>query len=58
MSNIEEYKRVFILGAGSSISHTKGKFPTINQFFIKAQELCILNKYGSFQNVGKYRQNK
>src|SRR5690554_5269110 len=34
-------KTVWILGAGASIGHTKGQFPSINQFFSKAKELGI-----------------
>jgi hypothetical protein len=26
-------KRCFVLGAGASIGHTRGQFPTVNQFF-------------------------
>ncbi|MDP1854123.1 MAG: hypothetical protein Q8L26_08005 [Candidatus Omnitrophota bacterium] len=33
-----ESKRIYILGAGSSIAHSKGDFPSIKQFFIKARE--------------------
>lgn len=32
-------KRIYILGAGSSKGHSKGIFPSINQFFTKAKEL-------------------
>jgi len=32
-------KRVYILGAGSSIGHSKGKFPSIEGFFRAAREL-------------------
>jgi len=30
-------KTVFILGAGASISHSKGSFPSYNDFFTKAK---------------------
>jgi hypothetical protein len=36
--------RVFILGAGASIGHTAGAFPSINTIFKKAVELNILNE--------------
>ncbi len=48
-------KRVFILGAGSSISHSKGLFPTINSFFkvAKNNELAI-NLAGEYTTVVDY----
>ncbi|MCJ7635962.1 MAG: hypothetical protein MUO21_00565 [Nitrososphaeraceae archaeon] len=36
-------KTVFILGAGASISHSKGKFPSYNDFFTKARTLNLIN---------------
>ncbi len=36
-----DVKKVFILGAGSSIAHTNGQFPSIDKFFAKASELGL-----------------
>jgi hypothetical protein len=38
---MNQKKTVYILGAGSSISHSNGLFPNINNIFIKAIELNI-----------------
>lgn len=38
------YKRVYVLGAGSSIGHSKGIFPSITKFFSSAK------KFGLFSN--------
>ncbi len=49
-----DYKRIFILGAGSSIGHSEGLFPSINDFLRKAEL-----KFGSdseFKNVLDYAQ--
>jgi len=43
--------KIFILGAGASISHSNKSFPTISDFFSKAQELDIL---GNFLSRNKY----
>jgi len=40
-------KTVFILGAGASISHSKGNFPSYNDFFSKARTLNLLNDKNS-----------
>ena len=34
-------KRIWILGAGASIGHSKGEYPSINGFFSKGRELGI-----------------
>jgi hypothetical protein len=39
-----DIKHVYILGAGSSISHSANIFPNINNFFIKAKENGIFTK--------------
>jgi hypothetical protein len=36
-------KTVFILGAGASISHSKGNFPSYNSFFSKIKNLNLIN---------------
>ena len=36
-------KTVFILGAGASISHSQGNFPSYNEFFSKAMTLNLIN---------------
>ncbi len=36
-------KTVYVLGAGASIGHTKGKFPSINDFFKKAKEYHLIS---------------
>ncbi len=52
-------KTIWILGAGASIGHTNGYFPSFDQFFKKARELHItMNKDGNriiiFNNVSSY----
>jgi hypothetical protein len=42
-------KTVFILGAGASISHSHGDFPSYNEFFSKARTLNLIN----VKNSGK-----
>ena len=50
-------KRLFILGAGASIAHTKGLFPSITDFFIKANELEIFSKEKhEFRELADYIQ--
>ncbi len=46
-------KRVFILGAGSSIAISGGNFPTVNDFFISAQHLG-LTKSPEFEEIKKF----
>ncbi len=46
-------KRVFIFGAGSSISHSNGKFPDINSFFKVMRQLGI-DKLKEFENLREY----
>lgn len=41
-------KTVFILGAGASISHSQGNFPSYNEFFSKARTLNLLNDKNSY----------
>jgi hypothetical protein len=43
--------KIFILGAGASISHSNGSLPSISDFFSKAQELDIL---GNFIDRNRY----
>jgi len=43
--------KIFILGAGASISHSNRSFPSISDFISKAQELDIL---GDFLDRNKY----
>lgn len=55
-------KTIWVLGAGASIGHTNGKFPTINQFFSKAKELQIINNLNGkmnnkFKNINNYIKN-
>ncbi len=40
-------KTVFILGAGASIAHSKGKFPSYNDFFTKARNLNLIQDKNS-----------
>ncbi len=40
-------KTVFILGAGASISHSQGDFPSYNEFFLKAKTLGLINDKNS-----------
>jgi len=47
-------KTVFILGAGASISHSKGDFPSYNEFFSKAKTLGLINKRESGKIFKKY----
>jgi len=50
-------KRLFILGAGASIGHTNKLFPSINKFFIKADELGIFSKEKhEFKELADYIQ--
>jgi len=50
-------KRLFILGAGASIAHTKGLFPSITDFFTKANELEIFSKEKhEFKELANYIQ--
>lgn len=46
-------KRVFILGAGSSIAISGGKFPSINDFFVSAKSLG-LTKNPEFEEIKNY----
>ena len=47
-------KTVFILGAGASISHSKGNFPSYNDFFSKARNLNLINNKNSGKVLKKY----
>ena len=47
-------KTVFILGAGASISHSKGNFPSYNDFFSKARTLNLINDKNSGEVLKKY----
>ncbi len=47
-------KTVFILGAGASISHSKGNFPSYNDFFTKARNLNLINDKNSGAVFKKY----
>lgn len=46
-------KRVFILGAGASISHSNGTFPSILTFFHTAKELGLASSQ-PFKRIAKY----
>lgn len=48
-------KIVFILGAGASISHGKGNFPSYNDFFSKARTLNLINDKNSGEALDKYK---
>lgn len=50
-----ETKKIFILGAGSSIGHSKKLFPSIQDFFHKAKELGLdlKNEYGQVVGYAK-----
>lgn len=48
-------KKVFILGAGSSISHSNEIFPSINNFFQTAIDMGLNSKY-HFIEIGNYVQ--
>ena len=55
-------KTIWILGAGASISHSKGKFPAINQFFQIANEMKILSNSNEkinedYKGIKEYVQN-
>lgn len=52
---LDQSKRIFILGAGSSIGHSKGLFPSITGFFASAKKLGIdLNaEYGEIVEYTK-----
>lgn len=47
-------KTVFILGAGASISHSKGNFPSYNGFFLKARNLNLIGNENSGKVLVKY----
>lgn len=47
-------KTVFILGAGASIAHSKGKFPSYNDFFSKARNLNLINNKNSGKVFKRY----
>ena len=47
-------KTVFILGAGASISHSKGNFPSYTDFFSKARNLNLINDKNSGKVLKKY----
>ncbi len=49
-------KRIYILGAGSSIGHSRGTFPSITKFFVTAKQL-MLNSQGKFNKLANYVQN-
>lgn len=48
-----DIKRVFLLGSGSSIGHSLGLFPSINQFFSKSKFLNI-DLDGNYSHLIKY----
>ena len=48
-------KTVFILGAGASISHSQGNFPSYNDFFSKARTLNLINDKNSGEVLDKYK---
>jgi hypothetical protein len=50
------HKRIYILGAGSSIGHSRGIFPSITKFFDMAKQLR-LNSRGRFNKLENYVQN-
>ena len=60
-------KTVFILGAGASIAHSKGKFPSYNSFFSQIKNLNLINykniddknliDYSDGSNGSPYDQN-
>ncbi len=47
-------KTIFILGAGASIAHSQGSFPSYNEFFLKARNLNLINEEGSGKVLKKY----
>jgi hypothetical protein len=49
-------KRIYILGAGSSIGHSRETFPSITKFFATAKQL-MLNSKGKFNELENYVQN-
>lgn len=57
LNNSVDKKRVFILGAGASISHSKGIFPSIDGFFPKALECKIIRKSRDFDDLVEYIKN-
>jgi hypothetical protein len=46
-------KRVYILGAGSSIGHSLGRFPSITSFFSIARELGIDSEFDDVSKLGR-----
>ena len=48
-------KTVFILGAGASISHSKGSFPSYNDFFTKAKNHNLIWNKNSGAVLKKYK---
>src|SRR5256885_899493 len=49
-------RRIFILGAGASKSHTNNRFPGIGELFLRARELNITQRHGSESRVNdEYR---
>jgi hypothetical protein len=49
--------KIFILGAGSSIGHSGGSFPSITEFFSHAKDFGLYSK-NKFENLAKYtKQN-
>ena len=51
-------KTVYILGAGASISHSNGVYPSYNEFFSKARALNIINRKDSGNVLDKYKDLK
>lgn len=49
----DDKKRIFVLGAGSSISHSQGLFPSINDFFLRAIDHAIGDK-SDLRELDKY----
>lgn len=54
LNNSKNKKRVFILGAGASISHSKEIFPSIDGFFCKALEYEIIKPDEKLNDLSEY----
>ena len=52
-TNTDNHKRIFILGAGSSIGNSKGLFPSVYQFFTTARELKLWSSE-KYRNLNEY----
>lgn len=55
---MDNNKKVYILGAGSSIGHTQGLFPRIDDFFKKAKAELNINIKKEYPKIVEYIQNK